>query len=97
MTAMTPRRHSVHNPVDVERKIEETKNRIAAGVKIVTAAEREHEGQEARLRPGLRLRLQEAPKAPSRTASTAADIETMPHREEADNAEIAFKHAEPDG
>ena len=31
----------VHNPADVEQKIEETKNRIAAGVKIVTDAERE--------------------------------------------------------
>ena len=32
--------HSVHDPVAVEQKIEETANRIAAGVKIVTAAER---------------------------------------------------------
>ena len=63
----------VHNPVSVEQKIEDTANRIAKGVAVVTAAE---------------------PEGPVHERRYAADIESMPHREAADIAEIAFKHAE---
>ena len=68
----------VHNPAEVEQKIEETKNRIAAGVKIVTGCEKEMKAKK---------------RAFDLAYAYAADIEAMPHREEADNAEIAYKHA----
>jgi hypothetical protein len=82
----------VLNPVDVERKIEETKNRIAAGVKIVTDREKE---MKARKRDFDLAYAQSYKRAEGsiKDREYAADIETMPHRERADNAEIAYKHA----
>lgn len=83
----------VHNPADVERKIEETKNRIAVGVKVVTAAERAMR----KAKRDLDLAYAYAYKrhdGPAHEKRYAADIEAMPHREAADDAEIAFHHAE---
>ena len=83
----------VHNPVDIERRIEETTNRIAKGVTIVTASEKEARAK----RRAFDLAYAHAYKAaegPAHERRYTADIVAMPHREEADNAEIAFKHAE---
>ena len=83
----------VHNPVDVERRIEELATRIAKGVAVVTAAERE-----------ARARRREADltyahaylnaDGPAHERRYAADIASMPAREAAELAELAFRHAE---
>ena len=83
---------SVHDPVAVEQKIEETKNRIAAGVKIVTAAEREMKAKKRAFDLAYAHAYKRADGS-IKDREYQADIEAMPHREEADNAEIAYKHA----
>jgi hypothetical protein len=83
----------VLNPVDVEQKIQEISNRIATGVQVITGAEREAR----RLRRAFDLAYAYAYKrhdGPAHEKRYAADIESMPHREEAENAEIALHHAE---
>ena len=84
---------SVHDPVAVEQKIEETKNRIAAGVKIVTAAERESRAKKRAFDLAYAYAYKHA-EGSIKEREYQADIDTMPHREESDNADIAFKHAE---
>lgn len=84
---------AVLNPVDAERKIEELSGRIARGVSVVTSAEREAKAR----RRAFDLAYAHAYKraeGPVHERKYAADIESMPHREEAENAEIAFRHAE---
>ena len=96
MTIMTAERTvdgDVLNPVDVEKKIEETKNRIAAGVKIVTAREKEKKAKKRDFDLAYAHAYKNADGS-IKDREYEADIKTMPHREEADNAEIAFKHAE---
>lgn len=83
----------VLNPVDVETKIQEVSGRIAKGVQVVTQAEREAR----RLRRAFDLAYAYAYKkhdGPAHEKRYAADIESMPHREDAENAEIALHHAE---
>jgi hypothetical protein len=83
----------VLNPVDVERKIQEVSNRIATGVGVITSAEREAKAK----RRAFDLAFAHAIKRAEGAAylkKYEADIHTMPHREEAENAEIALKHAE---
>lgn len=83
----------VLNPVDVERKIEEISNRIAKGVAVVTKAEKDARDK----RRAFDLAFAHAYKraeGPAHERKYTAEIEAMPHREAADNAEIAFKHAE---
>jgi hypothetical protein len=82
----------VHNPSDVENKIEETKNRIAAGVKIVTAAEREMKAKRRDFDLAWAYAIKKA-EGPEYLRKSEAAIATMAYREEADNAEIAYKHA----
>jgi hypothetical protein len=93
---MTAERGTVNgdvlNPVDVERKITETSSRIAAGVKIVTSAEREMKAKKRAFDLAYAYSYKKA-EGSIKDREYAADIETMPHREEADNAEIAYKHA----
>lgn len=84
--------HSVHNPVAVEQKIEETKNRIAAGVKIVTGCEKEMKARKRDFDLAYAHSYKKA-EGSIKDREYAADIETMPHRERSDNAEIAYKHA----
>jgi hypothetical protein len=83
---------SVHDPVAVEQKIEETKNRIAAGVKIVTGCEKELRAKKRAFDLAYAYAYKNA-EGSIKDREYTADIQTMPHREEADNAEIAFKHA----
>ena len=90
---MTAEHAGVLNPVDVEQKIQEVSGRIAKGVQVVTQAEREAR----RLRRASDLAYAFAYKAhdgPAHEKRYAADIASMPHREEAENAEIALHHAE---
>ena len=83
---------SLHNPLDVERKIEETANRIAAGVKVVTAREKEMRDKRRAFDLAYAFAYKRA-EGSIKDREYAADIDAMPHREEADNAEIAYKHA----
>src|SRR6202012_24687 len=83
----------VHNPASVEQKIEETINRIAKGVQIVTSAEREARARK-RDRDLAYPHAYKKAEGPAHERKYTADIQTMPFREEADNAEIAFRHAE---
>ena len=96
MTAMTTERSvvrgDVFNPTDVEKKIEETANRIAAGVKIVTGCEKEMKARKRDFALAYANAYKNADGSVKDREYTA-DIKTMPHREDADNAEIAYKHA----
>lgn len=83
----------VHNPVDIEQRIEQTVNRIAKGVTIVTNAEREARARKRAFDLAYAYAYKKAEGA-AHLRRYEADIATMPHREEADNAEIAFRHAE---
>ena len=83
----------VHNPVDVERRIEELATRIAKGVAVVTAAEREARAARRDLDLAYAHSYKRA-EGPVHERRYTADIETMPHREKAEIAELAFRHAE---
>jgi hypothetical protein len=83
---------SVHDPVAVEQKIEETSNRIAAGVKIVTGCEKEMRARKRDFDLAYANAYKHADGS-IKDREYEADIKTMPHREIADNAEIAYKHA----
>ena len=83
----------VLNPVDAERKIQELSDRISKGVGIVTAAERESRAKKRAFDLAYAYSYKSA-EGSIKEREYTADIQTMPHREEADNAEIAFKHAE---
>ena len=84
---------AVLNPVDAERKIQELSNRISSGVGVVTRAEREAKAK----RRAFDLAYAQAYKRAEGSIKEReydADIATMPHREEAEVAELAFRHAE---
>lgn len=83
----------VHNPVEAERRIDETVNRIAKGVSVVTAAEREARATKRAFDLAYAHAYKRA-EGPVHIRKYEADILTMAQREEADNAEIAFRHAE---
>lgn len=83
----------VHNPAAIERHIEDIANRIARGVSVITAAEREARSK----RRDFDLAYAHAYRACDGAAHEkryAADIAAMPHREAAEIAEIALHHAE---
>lgn len=82
----------IHNPADVERKIVETKNRIAAGVKIVSAAERAMKAKKRDFDLAWAYAIKKA-EGPEYLRKADATIDTMAYREEADNTELAYKHA----
>ena len=83
----------VLNPAEAEARIQETSDRIAAGVRVVTTAEREAKAK----RRAFDLAYAHAYKraeGPVHERRYEADIQAMPHREEAEVAELAFRHAE---
>lgn len=83
----------VLNPVDAEKKIEELSDRIAKGVRVVSGAEREAKAK----RRDFDLAYAHAYKraeGPVHERKYTADIESMHHREAAENAELAYRHAE---
>jgi hypothetical protein len=85
--------NDVLNPVDAERKITELSDRIARGVAVVTAAERESRAARRDLDLAYACAYKAA-EGPVHLRKYEADILTMGQREAADNAEIAFRHAE---
>lgn len=90
---MTATATEVLNPVDSERKIQELSDRIAKGVGVVTSAERESRAKKRAFDLAYAYAYKNA-EGSIKEREYTADIQTMPHREEADNAEIAFRHAE---
>lgn len=84
----------IHNPADIERKIEELANRIARGVPVVSGAEREAKAKRRDFDLAYALAYKRACNEPAHERRFSADIESMPHREAAENAELAFRHAE---
>lgn len=93
MTAAIAEETPVHNPVDIERKIEEISNRIARGVSVVTNAERKAREAKRAFDQAYALAYQRA-EGSIKDREYDADIRTMHFRKEADDAEIEFKHAE---
>lgn len=91
-TAETVVRGDLHDPTDVEAKIRETSNRIAAGVRIVTGCEKEMKAKKRDFDLAYAHAYKKA-EGSIKDREYAADIVTMPHREMSDNAEIAYKHA----
>jgi hypothetical protein len=83
----------VHNPVDIEQRIEDISNRIAAGVRVVTSAERDARTKKRAFDLAYAHAYKRA-EGSIKEREYTADIQTMDKREESDNAEIAFKHAE---
>jgi len=86
-------RRSPHNPVDVEWQIEDTKNHIAKGVDIVTAAEERAKKARADFDLAYALAIGRAP-GPGVDHKYFATAETINERRQAEAAEIAFRHAE---
>ena len=84
---------NVYNPADVENKIEETKNRIAAGVKIVTSAEKEAKARRRDFDLAYAYAMKET-SGPEYLRKAEATITAMPHRAKAEDAELAFRYAE---
>ena len=85
--------NDVLNPVDIEQRISEISTRIANGVRVVTDAEREAK----RLRREFDLAFAHAfnnAEGSVPAKKYQAQIETMPQREAAENAEIALSYAE---
>ncbi len=74
----------IHNPADVEKKIVETKNRIAAGVKIVSAAERKMKAKKRDLDLAQAYAMKKA-EGPEYLRKAEVTIATMAYREEAEN------------
>lgn len=84
----------VLNPADAERKITEISDRIAKGVRVVSAAEREAKAKRRAFDLAYAHAYKRASHEPAHERRYTADIESMPHREAAENAELAFRHAE---
>lgn len=84
---------SVHDPVAVEQKIEETKNRIAAGVRIITEAEKKAKTARTKFDFEYALAMGRAT-GPATGHRYQATVDTIEFRKMAEGAEIAFKHAE---
>jgi hypothetical protein len=83
----------VLNPADAEAWIRHVSNRIAKGVKIVTDAEAEMKAKKRAYDLAFAYAYKKA-EGPEQFRKQTATIEAMPHREEADNAEIAYRYAQ---
>lgn len=81
------------NPVDVEKKIQETSNRIASGVGVVTAAQRDAKAKRRDFDLAYALAFGKA-EGSIEARKYSAVVETMDLRRDAEEAEISFKHAE---
>jgi hypothetical protein len=82
----------VHNPAEVEVKIEETKDRIHAGVKIVTNAERKAKAARTEFDFEFALAMGRAT-GPAINQKYQATVDTIEFRKIAEGLEITFKHA----
>lgn len=83
----------VLNPADAESKIAEISDRIARGVSVVTGAERDAKARRREFDLAYAHAYKKA-EGPVHERRYTAEIAAMPHREAAENAEIAFRHAE---
>lgn len=84
---------SIHNPVDIEKKIEETKNRIAEGVSIVSNAEIKAKAARTTADKAF-AQAYVASESPAHMRKYEALLATVELREAAEVAEVAFHHAE---
>ena len=82
-----------HNPVDVEWQIEDTKENIRKGVDIVTKYEAAAKKARAEFDHAFALAIGEAT-GPAVNHKYQATVATMKERRWAEDAEIAFRHAE---
>jgi hypothetical protein len=82
----------IHNPVDVERKIVETKNRIAAGVSIVTGAERAMNAAKLEF-DRAQAHVIKRTEGPEYLRKAEATLQTLEQRSKAEDAELSYKHA----
>lgn len=83
----------VHNPASIEQHIEQTVNRIAKGVKVVTDAERNARERRRAFDHAYATAYAQSESA-AHVRKYEADIATMAQRKDAEDAEIAFRHAE---
>jgi hypothetical protein len=84
----------VLNPVDSEQWIRDVSDRIARGVRVVTAAEREAKARRRECDLAYAYAYRQSAGLPAHERRYAADITAMPHREAAETAEVAYRHAE---
>lgn len=92
MSEDLPEEVPVLNPAETERWIRHVKDRIAKGVRIVTDAEKEMKARKRDFDNAWAWAMKRT-EGPEYLRKTEATIETMPHRERLDNAEIAFNYA----
>jgi hypothetical protein len=85
---------AVLNPVDIERRITDTVDRIAKGVGIVTDREAAAREKRREFDRAYALAYKESEGMPAHMRRYEADLLTMTEREAADDAEIKFRHAE---
>lgn len=83
---------SAFNPVDVENKIDETRNRIAAGIKVVSNAEDHAKAQRRAFDVAYALAYLNA-EGPIPERKYRAVLATVDKREIAELAETQFNHA----
>ena len=90
---MTDTAIDVHNPVDLERKLEEISNRIADGVKVVSRAEKAARDARRQFDYDFAVAIGEAT-GPAVNHKYQATVATVASRKVAEDAEIAFRYAE---
>lgn len=83
----------VLNPADAEQWIRHVSDRIAKGVRVVTDAEEKMRAKKRAYDLAFAHAYKKAEGSEQFRKQTAT-IEAMPHREEADNAEIAYRYAQ---
>jgi hypothetical protein len=83
----------VLNPADAEKWIKNVSDRIAKGVRVVTDAEKKMKAKKRAYDLAFAHAYKRAEGSEQFRKQTAT-IEAMPHREEADNAEIAYRYAQ---
>lgn len=83
----------VLNPADIEAKIQEISRRIHEGVKVVTAAEREAR-EKRRIYDRAFALAYMGYDGPAHEKKYHAEVCTTEHREQAEDAEVSFRHTE---
>jgi hypothetical protein len=83
----------VLNPVDIENEISSVTDQIARGVRVVTDAEKAAASARREFDRAYAHAYKDA-SGPIPERKYTADLNTMDEREAAENAEIAFRHAQ---
>ena len=84
---------TIRDPVEVERYIEETKDRIADAVAVIDQAEQDMKAKRRAFDHEF-SRVMTTTDGPEYFRKAEATMIAMPEREAADLAEVAFHHAE---